>query len=42
MHQNNFSGFVDDFKADNYIILKFTQNFFVHIAVSPNLEDNSV
>jgi hypothetical protein len=41
MRQNFFTPFGDDFKADNYIILIFSQFFFVHIACFPNLEDNS-
>lgn len=42
MHQNFFPAFVDDFKANDPFLLKFTQNFFVHIEPFPNLVDNSV
>jgi hypothetical protein len=42
MCQNFFGPFDGHFKAENYNILIFTQIFFVHISVSPNLEYYSV
>lgn len=42
MHQNFFPSFNDDFSPANRFLLKFTQNFFVHIVPFPNLVDNSV
>jgi hypothetical protein len=41
MPQNYFTRFDDVFTASVYIILIFSQNFFVHMSGFPNLEDNS-
>ena len=38
MRQNFFTPFDGVFTADNYIILIFGQNFFVHMAAFPNLD----